>query len=57
MTIFAEQPSRQPTALIDEDFLRAEGETDFAKYRCDPASEPPAVPFDFHFVAGRHGQG
>jgi citronellol/citronellal dehydrogenase len=39
-------------ALIDEDFLRAEGETDFAKYRCDPAHEPPRVGFDFRFTAG-----
>ena len=30
-------------ALIDEDFLRGEGVTDFVKYRCDPASEPPRV--------------
>lgn len=40
-------------SLIDEDFLREEGETDFAKYRCDPASEPPRIPFDFKAVAGK----
>jgi citronellol/citronellal dehydrogenase len=39
-------------ALIDEDFLRAEGETHFAKYRCDPAHEPPRVGFDLRFKAG-----
>lgn len=30
-------------ALIDEDFLRSEGVTDFARYRCDPDHEPPAM--------------
>ncbi|SRR6266567_3928360 len=39
--------------VIDEDFLRAEGETDFAKYRCDPAHEPPKLGFDFKVSAGR----
>jgi citronellol/citronellal dehydrogenase len=39
-------------ALIDEDFLRAEGETDFTRYRCDPAHEPPRVGFDLKFKAG-----
>jgi hypothetical protein len=34
-------------ALIDEDFLRAEGVTDFARYRCDPDKEPPRVGFDY----------
>lgn len=40
-------------ALIDEDFLRAEGETDFVKYRCDPNQEPPKVGFDFKVGVGR----
>ena len=39
-------------ALIDEDFLRAEGVTDFARYRCDPEKEPPRVGFDFKIGAG-----
>lgn len=30
-------------ALLDEDFLRERGWTDFAQYRCDPAHEPPRV--------------
>jgi citronellol/citronellal dehydrogenase len=40
-------------ALIDEDFLRSEGETDFVKYRCDPTKEPPRVGFDFKINVGR----
>ena len=37
VALFAKEP-RTVTgqALIDEDFLRAEGVTDFARYRCDP---------------------
>lgn len=30
-------------ALLDEDFLRERGYTDFVKYRCDPEHEPPRV--------------
>lgn len=30
-------------ALLDEDYLRTLGVTDFAKYRCDPNSEPPRL--------------
>ena len=30
-------------ALLDEDFLRTQGVTDFVKYRCDPNSEPPRL--------------
>jgi citronellol/citronellal dehydrogenase len=30
-------------ALLDEDFLREEGVTDFTRYRCDPAHEPPRL--------------
>ncbi len=33
-------------ALIDEDFLRSEGVTDFVPYRCDPNSEPPRIGID-----------
>jgi citronellol/citronellal dehydrogenase len=52
--IFAKEPrSFTGHALIDEDFLRAEGETDFDRYRCDPAHEPPKVGFDFKVAAGR----
>jgi citronellol/citronellal dehydrogenase len=51
--IFAKEP-RDFTGqtLIDEDFLRAEGTTDFARYRCDPDHEPPRVGFDFKLRAG-----
>ncbi len=30
-------------ALVDEDFLRERGWTDFARYRCDPDHEPPRI--------------
>jgi len=30
-------------ALLDEDFLRAEGVTDFSGYACVPGSEPPRI--------------
>lgn len=30
-------------ALLDEDFLRERGVTDFIKYRCDPDHEPPRL--------------
>ena len=30
-------------ALLDEDFLRAEGVTDFSGYACVPGSEPPRL--------------
>lgn len=32
-------------ALIDEDFLRERGVTDFSPYRCDPEHEPPRVDY------------
>jgi citronellol/citronellal dehydrogenase len=49
LRIFAKEPRTfTGHALIDEDFLREEGVTDFAPYRCDPAHEPPRVGFDFH---------
>lgn len=54
LAIFAKEPrSFTGHALIDEDFLRAEGESDFTKYRCDPAHEPPKIGFDFKVQAGR----
>jgi citronellol/citronellal dehydrogenase len=53
VALFAKEPrSLTGQALIDEDFLRAEGVTDFARYRCDPDIEPPRVGFDFKFQAG-----
>ena len=30
-------------ALLDEDFLRAEGVTDFGGYACVPGSKPPRL--------------
>ena len=53
VAIFGKEP-REFTgqALIDEDFLRSEGVTDFSRYRCDPAKEPPRVGFDFKLQAG-----
>lgn len=30
-------------ALIDEDYLRTTGISDFSKYRCDPDVEPPRM--------------
>ena len=51
--IFAKEPRTfSGHTLIDEDFLRAEGVTDFARYRCDPDKEPPRVGFDFKLQAG-----
>ena len=53
LRIFAKKPaSFTGHALIDEDFLRSEGVTDFTRYRCDPGHEPPHVGFDFRFQAG-----
>ncbi len=55
LKIFEKEPAKfTGHALIDEDFLRAEGETDFVKYRCDPNSEPPKLGFNFKVVAGRN---
>jgi citronellol/citronellal dehydrogenase len=54
LRIFAKEPtSFSGHALIDEDFLREEGVTDFSGYRCDAASEPPRFGFDFKMTAGR----
>jgi citronellol/citronellal dehydrogenase len=33
-------------ALLDEDFLRERGVTDFVQYRCDPEHEPPRLTAD-----------
>jgi citronellol/citronellal dehydrogenase len=30
-------------ALLDEDFLRAEGVTDFSGYACVPGTQPPRL--------------
>jgi citronellol/citronellal dehydrogenase len=44
VAILARQPSeRSGQAWIDEDLLRAEGVTDFVRYRCDPNVEPPKM--------------
>ena len=53
VAIFAKPPDTLTgQALIDEDFLRAEGVTDFSRYRCDPEREPPRIGFDFKLQAG-----
>jgi len=38
-------------ALLDEDFLREEGITDFSRYACVPGTEPPRVAW-FGTMAG-----
>lgn len=46
VALLAREPSaRMGRAWIDEELLRSEGVTDFAKYQCAPGHEPPAVPF------------
>jgi citronellol/citronellal dehydrogenase len=53
VAIFGKSPDALTgQALIDEDLLRAEGVTDFSRYRCDPDREPPRVGFDFRTQAG-----
>jgi citronellol/citronellal dehydrogenase len=53
MKIFVKEPKTfTGQALIDEDLLRAEGVTDFTRYRCDPSSEPPRVGFNFRMSIG-----
>lgn len=29
--------------LLDEDYLRSEGQTDFTQYQCEPGVEPPRM--------------
>jgi citronellol/citronellal dehydrogenase len=55
LEIFSRDPRElSGRALLDETFLREEcGVTDFARYRCDPAVEPPKVGFDFRLKAGQ----
>ncbi|HVX97710.1 MAG TPA: SDR family oxidoreductase [Polyangia bacterium] len=56
--IFAKEPRTfTGHALLDEDFLRDEGITDFSGYRADPAHEPPRIGFDFRATAGVKGAG
>jgi citronellol/citronellal dehydrogenase len=51
LRIFAKEPRTfTGHALLDEDFLRAEGVTDFSGYRCDPGHEPPHIGFDFRLT-------
>jgi citronellol/citronellal dehydrogenase len=38
-----EPPSLTGQALLDEDFLRAEGVTDFSGYACVPGTQPPRL--------------
>jgi citronellol/citronellal dehydrogenase len=46
VALLAREPSaRGGRAWIDEELLRSEGVTDFAKYRCAPGHEPPHFPF------------
>jgi hypothetical protein len=54
VAIFTPEPrSSTGNALIDEEVLRGAGIEDFTRYRCDPAVEPPRVPFAFEAAAGR----
>ncbi len=53
LCILAKQPaSFSGHALIDEDFLPAEGVTDFTRYRCDGDHEPPRIDFSTVHEAG-----
>ena len=53
VAMFAKPPATfSGNAVIDEDFLRGEGVTDFVRYRSDPDKEPPRVGFDFGIQAG-----
>lgn len=46
LALITKEPSaRMGRAWIDEELLRSEGQTDFAKYQCVPGSEPPHFPF------------
>ncbi|HVY60020.1 MAG TPA: SDR family oxidoreductase [Planctomycetota bacterium] len=47
LAIVSKDPAaRTGQALLDEDVLRAEGVTDFAKYRCDPETEPVRIDWE-----------
>ena len=39
-------------ALLDEDFLRSEGISDFSEYACVPGSKPPRIDWNAKFAAG-----
>jgi citronellol/citronellal dehydrogenase len=44
LRIVAKEPSELTgRALLDEDFLRAEGVTDFSGYACVPGTDPPHI--------------
>ncbi len=46
VALLAKEPrARKGRAWIDEDLLRSEGVTDFAKYQCVPGCEPPRITF------------
>jgi len=46
VALLSREPSaRMGRAWIDEEVLRSEGVTDFAKYQCVPGTEPPHFPF------------
>jgi citronellol/citronellal dehydrogenase len=46
LALLTKEPSaRMGRAWIDEELLRSEGVTDFAKYQCVPGCEPPHFPF------------
>jgi citronellol/citronellal dehydrogenase len=46
LALLTKEPSSRPgKAWIDEELLRSEGVTDFAKYQCMPGVEPPQFPF------------
>jgi citronellol/citronellal dehydrogenase len=46
VALLAKEPkARMGRAVIDEDLLRSEGVTDFARYQCVPGCEPPRIPF------------
>ena len=45
--------SARGRSALGQRVLRAAGVTDFARYRCDPAVEPPRVPFDFKVAGGK----
>lgn len=46
IALLSKEPSERPgRAWIDEELLRSEGQTDFARYQCVPGVEPPHFPF------------